>query len=192
MTDNHDPLSQLWQEQKVEKPDLEAISKKWRSIKIKQRLYVFLDLSSVIFCVVILMFLNDKLSTFSRLMFICMTLISAIWVIYNTWLRRFSLGGTELSTDGYLLRLKKQLNNSITIATMCKHSVWPILAFIILHEVGMAYFYGIDGEKFTRKILILGVLHGVLMPATWVWADRRAKRFKRELAALNDLLGQNK
>ena len=68
MTNDNDPLSQLWQEQKVEKPDLAAISKKWRSIKIKQRLYVFLDLSSVIFLVVILMLLNDKFSTFTRIM----------------------------------------------------------------------------------------------------------------------------
>ena len=37
MVDNHDPLSQLWQQQKVVPADVLEVSKKWRKVRLKQR-----------------------------------------------------------------------------------------------------------------------------------------------------------
>jgi hypothetical protein len=192
MPDNHDPLGQLWQEQPVEQPDFDAICNKWRLIKIKQRFYVLLDWMSVVFCIGVMVFYYDKLTDFLRVIFVVLTFVSIIWMAYNTWLRRFALSGAELTTDAYLTRLKKQLTNSIKIANLCKYSVWPMLAFAVLVEIGIIYFDGYDSEKIIRKLLFVFTYYGVMFTGLWVWASRRVKRFKRELMSLNELIRSNK
>ena len=76
MSDNHDPLNQLWQGQTAEQPDIQAITKKWRWTKVKQRLYVCLGVLSVVIPSVLVWKYMDKLDVFTQRYMIGLLFIS--------------------------------------------------------------------------------------------------------------------
>ena len=92
MSDIQDPLSQLWQGQTAEQPDIQAITKKWRWTKVKQRLYVCLDVLSVVIPFVLIWQYMDELDIVTKWIVLAMFLLSIPFLVYLTWLRRFSLG----------------------------------------------------------------------------------------------------
>jgi hypothetical protein len=192
MSNNQDPLSQLWQEQKVEKIDLDAISKKWRKIKLKQHLYVFFDLLCLLPFLIVVIYFKDKFDGFTIVYMYGLTVMSLGFVIYVIWLRRFSLGWSKASTEQHIQGLRKQLLNNIKIALLTKHSMWFALIVIIFHQVGLIYLEVFPPDKLLRKALISFSIIGVMWPAVWIWADKRAKRFKRELSIFNELVGAAK
>jgi hypothetical protein len=185
MSDNHDPLNQLWQGQTAEQPDIQAITKKWRWTKVKQRLYVCLDVLSVVIPSVLVWKYMDKLDVFTQRYMIGLLFISIPFVAYLTWLRRFSLGWSSESTEQYIQRLQKQLANNSKIAFITKHSVWPVLVLIGIQHFSLFYYDVYPMEQLIRKVVISWFIVTVMFIAIWIWADKRQKRFDAERDDLN-------
>ena len=66
-----------------------------------------------------------------------------------------------------------------------------ILAIAFFY-VGMFYFDDVVLETAVRKGLISLAILAVFTPPFWLWANRRAKRFTRELMQLEQALEQDK
>ena len=92
MIENKDPLSQLWQEQKVEQADLSQVSKKWRKVRLKQRCYVALDFLSLLIPLALIWYKAEQIDSYTMSLLLGVMALSMLMVIYITWLRRFSLG----------------------------------------------------------------------------------------------------
>jgi hypothetical protein len=188
MSDIQDPLSQLWQGQTAEQPDIQAITKKWRWTKVKQRLYVCLDLLSVVIPFVLIWQYMDELDIVTKRIVLAILLLSIPFVVYLTWLRRFSLGWSSESTEKYIQQLQKQLANNSKIAFMTKHSIWPVLVLIGIQYIALFYYDIFPIEKLIHKAVISSCIVAVVFIAVWIWADKRQKRFDKELLELNNLL----
>lgn len=172
MSDNQDPLSQLWQSQKVESPDINAIKKKWQKVKLKQRFYMSIDLVSTLMVFVILYFFGKDMDNFTYKMFLGLSIICVGYLAYVAWLRRFSIGWSDLAAELHIQKLKKQISNNIKIANLSKYSVYLILVFIVMHQVGMFYFEVFEPEKLVRKALLSLVFYGIGLPLLWI--DRKS------------------
>jgi len=190
MSDNQDPLDQLWQGQQVEKPDIQVLSSQWRKVQLKQRFYAGLDILGLILPFITLVFFIERLDQFTRIYLVVLFVLLCPFVAYIVWLRRFSIGWSSDSTDLHVQHLKKQIANNIKIAYLTKHSIWPLGLVITLHHVGLFYFDVFPIDKLIHKSLISAGLLVVMFPCTWIWAARRENRFKRELAELNKLLNR--
>ena len=188
MLDNQDPLNQLWQGQTSEQPDIQAITKKWRWTKVKQRVYVCLDMLSVVVPLGFILHSMDRLDVFTQRYMLGLLILSVPFVAYLTWLRRFALGWSSESTEQYIQRLQKQLANNSKIAFITKHSTWPIIVIIGIHQFSLYYYEVLPLEKFIRKAVILLPIISVLFIGIWIWADKRQKRFDKESDDLNKLL----
>ncbi|MEP0175664.1 MAG: hypothetical protein ABJH28_07660 [Paraglaciecola sp.] len=192
MPNNQDPLSQLWQQQEVQKPDLNVINKAWRIMQVKQKLYACLDILGL-FIPILMLYLNrEKLDSFTAGYFVVLTFLLLPFVAYILWLRRFSMGWSSENTERHIHNLKRQIANNIKIAALGKLSIWPIGVLIVLHYVGLFYFDVLPVDRLIRKGLISVCVFAVLFPAIWIWATRRENRFKKELSDLNNLLGIDK
>jgi len=192
MFENKDPLSQLWQEQNVEHADLSAVSKKWRKVRFKQRCYVALDFLSLLIPFAIIWYKAEQIDSYTMTLVLGVMTLSVVMVIYITWLRRFSLGWSNVSTEKHIQQLQKQIQNNIKIATLSLHSVWLMVVLFVVFYANL-YFFGVfPYDKLLDKMLITLAINAVAMPAIWIWASRRRQRFYKELAELNNLLNGTK
>lgn len=187
MSDKHDPLNQLWQGQTAEQPNIQAITKKWRWTKVKQRVYVCFDVLSVVIPFGFIWHSMDKLDVFTQRYLMGLLILSVPFVAYLTWLRRFSLGWSSESTDQYIQRLQKQLANNSKIAFITKHSIWPVLVLIGIQHFSLFYYDVFPIEQLIRKAVISSLIVTVMFIAIWIWADKRQKRFDAERDDLNKL-----
>jgi hypothetical protein len=192
MSDNQDPLSQLWLQQEVAQADISQVSKKWRKVRFKQRCYVVLDVLSAIIPLVFIWLNADKLDRFSMTFVVGFMSLSVVALIYITWLRRFSFGWSDTSTDQHIQRLQKQIESNIKIANLSLHTVWFLAVLTVVFYAGLYYFEVFPTDKFIRKVTITLAIYIVLFPCIWLWASKRKKRFIRELAELNNLLAGTK
>lgn len=80
MSDIQDPLSQLWQGQTAEQPDIQA--KKWRWTMVRQRLYVCLDVLSVVIPFVLIWQYMDALNIVTKRIVLAILLLSIPFAIY--------------------------------------------------------------------------------------------------------------
>lgn len=188
MSENQDPLNQLWQQQDIEKPDLKAISKTWRLMKIKQKAYALIDVFGLGVSFVLLYFNLDKLDRFTTIYIVILILLLCPFVAYLLWLRRLSLGWSAKSTEQYIDTLKQQVKNNIRIAYITKHSAWVSGVLVLIHYLGLFYFDVFEMDSWIRKTLTSAGILVVMIPAFWIWASRREQRFKQELAKLDKLL----
>lgn len=188
MIENRDPLRQLWQEQKVEQADLSKVSKKWRKVRLKQRCYVLLDFCSLLIPLVIIWFNAAKLDSYTMALVLGVMALSVVMVIYITWLRRFALGWSNVSTEQHIQQLQKQIQSNIKIANLSLHSVWLVMVLFMGFYGILYYFEVFPYEKWLDKVIFTLAINVVALPGVWVWASRRKKRFSKELTELNHLL----
>ncbi len=188
MADNQDPLKQLWLQQEVVLPDLSQVSKNWHKVRLKQWCYVALDVLSLCFCFLIVWLNADKLDGLSMTLLLVVMLVSVVFVAYITWLRRFSFGWSNASTDEHIQRLLKQIESNIKIANLSLHSVWFVTLLTVILYAGLYYFEVFSEDRFIRKLTVTLGIYAVVMPGLWVWASRRKKRFTKELSELTKLL----
>ena len=188
MYDDQDPLSQLWQQQDVVPADLSEVSKKWRKVRLKQCCYVVLDVLSVVIMFAIIWLNAAKLDPFSMALLLGVTSLSVVTAAYITWLRRFSFGWSNVSTDQHIQKLHKQIANNIKIANLSLHSVWIVAVLMVFFCGGLFYFEAFPMDRLIHKALIALAINTVLLPGIWVWASKRKKRFTKELLELNNLL----
>jgi hypothetical protein len=192
MSDDQDPLNQLWQQQDVVQSDLSEVSKKWRKVRFKQCCYVVLDVLSVIIPFVFIWLNGDKLEPFSMTFVVGFMSLAVVALVYITWLRRFSFGWSGTSTNQHIQRLQKQIESNIKIANLSLHSVWFLAVLTVVLYGGLYYFEVFPVDKTIRKLTITMAINVVALPGVWIWASKRKKRFIKELAELNNLLGGTK
>jgi hypothetical protein len=192
MSDNQDPLNQLWQQQDVAEPDVSELSKKWRKVRYKQFCYVALDLSSVIIPSGFIWLNAETLDRFTMMLALGIMSLSFLAVVYITWLRRFSLSWSNVSTDQHIQRLQKQIESNIKIANLSLHSVWFLVVLTVVFYGGLYYFEVLPMDRLIHKFKITLVINTVILPCIWIWASKRKKRFTKELLELNNLLEGSK
>jgi hypothetical protein len=191
MTNNQDLLNQLWQQQSVERADVSLINKQWKLLRMKQRLYVAVDVMSVLIPFIFILLYADKLDKFTFIFALFVMALSLPFIIYITWLRRFSLGWSSVDTEEHIQKLNKQITNNIKIAYVTKHSVWPTILVPIVHFSGLYYLDVFTVEKLIYKSQFsIGILV-IMLPCIWIWANKRQKRFSKDLVHLNNLLDKN-
>lgn len=188
MSDNSNQLESLWQKQQTSAPDLTLLKKTWRSVKIKQKLYLLSDVFAFSVGPLILFWFYSSLSPY-QIFFVIITLfISAGFTIYLIWLRRFSFLGDHSATGDYLELLKSQYRQNIKIAQASKYSAYIIPLIFVSFLFGGYWFEIFELEKLAQKALWLALASIVSLPMLWIWADKRAKRFEQELARLEELV----
>lgn len=184
MTDNKDPLRDLWQQQEVVKFDLAKLKKKWRKIRYKQYFYIMMDLVPVIALPFFLWFYYSEME---RLVFISILVIGVLgtaFSAYTIWLRRFIFQAKFESTSHYLYSIAQQYKQNIKIAQAAKYSTVAIPPLFIAMYGGFYLADTFEWERLVRKMLYSGVILAVSMPIVWVWANRRISKFQSELVEL--------
>ncbi|MGJ8680461.1 hypothetical protein [Paraglaciecola sp.] len=188
MTNNIDPLNQLWQQQSVEKPDVLVTKKQWKNTQLKHRMYALLDILSLVLPFGFVLFYADKLDSFTRILLICVFALCVPFVAYLIWLRRFAIGWSSSDTEQHIQKLRKQITNNIKIAFVTKHSVWPSTLMPVVHLGGLYYLNILPLEKIMAKAPYSIAILVVVLPIVWIWANKRQNRFINDLAKLNQLL----
>jgi hypothetical protein len=123
----------------------------------------------------------DRLDVFTQRYLMGLLILSVPFVVYLTWLRRFSLGRSSESTDQYIQGLQKQLANNSKIAFITKNSIWLVLVLIGIQHFSLFYYDAFPIEQFIRKVVISSLI------VIWIWADKRQERFDAERGDLNKL-----
>lgn len=190
MTNDQDPLNQLWQQQSVEKPNVKVIGKQWKRVQLKHRLYAILDIMSLVLPFYFILFYVEKLDSFTRILLICIFVLCVPFVVYIIWLRRFAIVWSSSGTEQHIQKLRKQITNNIKIAFVTKHSVWPTMLIPVVHFSGLYYLDVFTVDKLIYKSQFsIGILV-IMLPCIWVWANKRQKRFSEDLANLEKMLGK--
>ena len=183
-----DILSSMWQQQQTEVVGLGSVKQKWRKVQYKQRLYFVFDLIGVLFMLGAFYIAFDKLGVFAKTWMAILTFFAGVTAVYFSYLRRFALSWSNLITESFIEQLKKQLISNIKIAKFNRDlSLWMVLAIVIFYA-GMFYVDDVSLAVVAKKGVISLAILAAFTPLFWIWADRRAKRFSKELAALEQAL----
>ena len=189
MTEQHDELAALWQQQAVSEIDMTQIQIELTKQRWKQRLYMTIDILSPLPLILMLYFMHDELSPISLWTVIITLALTIPVVIYIAWLRRHAAFRSSQSTQSYLEVLQKQMANNEKIARFTKHSSWmsaTVLVVLNLYRL-------LSGEltqkpDFSMNTFYFWITAGVVACAhCYFWARGRERRFKRrqqELASL--------
>lgn len=186
MSDNQDPLRDLWQQQQVNQFDLAKLKKQWRKIRYKQFFYLFLDLLPVVAMPVILWLSYDRLE---KTVFIALVIVAAIGTVFSgyiVWLRRHSFTSKFGSTSRYLKSIALQYKQNIKIARAAKYSTFAIPPLFIVMYLGFYLDNTFEWDRLVRKALSSGAMLLISLPLVWIWADKRMKKFIHELEKLEE------
>ena len=182
----NDGLSALWQAQPVTTINLEGVKANLGSERTKQRWYIILDLLMVVPGIYVLLKYWDNMSHIAHMIILFILIASIPFLAYQLWLRSEAAFYKNTQTTDHLAKLTKQIRNNVRIAYMTKHSTWIGMVF----GVGLAlerYFYGeLTSEKAARIVIVLSSI-SVVMLVWYVWANKRQKRFERQLDALEKM-----
>lgn len=183
MADNND-LAELWQSQKTIELDITELEAKYKWFNAKQRLFFALDWISLLPLVWVYTHMREKLSTFWLLFFVCIGVLAVAQVGYLTWLRRYSLGAQQQSTERYFETMLLKLHNGKKIALFTAWSsvfIFPICIVVA--------WYAESGEPLKYPMLIKLTVSWVLTMVACLWFFLlRAKKFSREIAELEKWL----
>ena len=187
MSNNNDPLAQLWQKQQTQTPDLEELSKRFKSMRRKQWFYMSVDVSSFLILAGWLYFYIDKMTHLMTVFISLMTVFSLAATIHLVWLRRFALRNTVSNTQAYLQGLKNQYINNIKIAKFSKQTLWAGFVVMVVFFVLTNIEHDWDTATLMRKsVIALVFIFGFLCPL-WLWSDKRIKKYTREVGKLEDI-----
>lgn len=183
------PLNDLWQQQQIDPIDVKQLQKDFFRQQLKQRLYMFMDIMSMVFFVAVLFWAWSKMDSLEIGIMVGLFIITVPFVAYLVWLRRHAAFGQVSDTRDYIDSLVRQMRNNARIAFLTKHSAWVTELFMLLFN-GLMYWQGnIEAEKVNSVLVILGVTT-LGMIGFYVWAHRRQQRFEREKARLQALMAQ--
>jgi Flp pilus assembly protein TadB len=107
-------------------------------------------------------------------------------LMYQLWLRRVAAFSKDSQTVDHLLQLSKQIKNNVKIAFITKHSAWSAVVFIAAFLLERYLSAEVAPEKLVKMLYVMGGL-SVVMVIWYVWADKRQKRFEKQLKALEDM-----
>ena len=185
MTNNHDPLQQLWQQQKVLVPTTRELQAKWGKEKVKHYWSSAMDVFGLLLGPVLILMMKDKMHWFETIWLSFVVLVTTIYTAYIVWLRRLAFGKQDASTANYMSLLQNQYKQNVKIAVATKYSTLWLPPLFIVMFAGAYYLEIYEPERLLRKFTFAGGALLITLPPIWIWADRRAKRFRRELALLS-------
>jgi len=185
----NDGLSALWQAQPVTTINLSEVKASLSSERTKQRWYMLLDSLMVIPAIYILNKYWGHMSFVAQMMFLFMLVTSLPLLIYQLWLRRVAAFYKDSQTTNYLTQLTKQIKNNVKIAFITKHSTWVAVVFGIAFILERYLFGDHTPEKITKMSIVMAVMT-TGMSIWYVWADKRQKRFERQLETLEKMAQQ--
>lgn len=182
----NDALSALWQAQPVTSINIEEVKASLSSERTKQRWYMVIDSLAFIPAIYLLVNSWEKFTFVAHAMFIFMLVTALPLLVYQLWLRRVAAFSKETQTADHLSQLTKQIKNNVRIAFMTKHSTWTAVLFgcgFLLER----YFYGeLSPEKIMKMAIVMTSI-SIVMLAWYVWANKRQKRFERQLETLENM-----
>ncbi len=182
----NDALSALWQAQPVTSINIEEVKASLSSERTKQRWYMVIDSLAFIPAIYLLVNSWEKFTFVAHAIFIFMLVTALPLLVYQLWLRRVAAFSKETQTADHLSQLTKQIKNNVRIAFMTKHSTWTAVLFgcgFLLER----YFYGeLSPEKIMKMAIVMTSI-SIVMLAWYVWANKRQKRFERQLETLENM-----
>ncbi|MCW8108948.1 hypothetical protein OPS25_10630 [Alteromonas ponticola] len=186
MSSDNQNLEQLWQQQPVQNLDIEKIEKQFKGQRWKQRCYVIADIASMLPIAYILLFMQEKMSELAFTLIVIVGFLALVYVATLIYFRRHAAFFRSKNTQDFLQILRKQIHNNVLIARLTRYFCWVVF-------VGMSTFYGIlywnnelKPERWLVYVMAL-VFSVVSLTATYIWAQRREKRFEAEATRLNSL-----
>ena len=186
MADERDPLQQLWLQQQVNVPSIEVLKSRWRKEKTKQAWYAVMDIVGLLVGPLLLLLMRDNMHWFERSWLFVVVVGFTFYTAYIIWLRRVALGFKNTSTSDYCSLLRHQFRQNIKIAKATKISTLALPPVFLIMFIGLYYLEVFELERLLRKIGFASLALAISLPPLWVWADKRAKRFQRELALLSE------
>ena len=184
--EQNEPLSALWQTQPVTAIDVDEVKSSLRSERTKQRWYMVFDSLMVIPAIYILNKYWGNMTLVAQMMFVFMLVTSVPLLIYQLWLRRVAAFYKDSQTANHLTRLTKQIKNNVKIAFITKHSTWVAVVFGIAFILERYFLGDLTPEKIIKMSIVM-VLMTIGMLVWYMWADKRQKRFERQLKTLESM-----
>lgn len=188
MNDDHDPLQQLWQQQSTEQPDSAKLKRQWSSVRKKQWLYLMMDILGLLVGPVMLIIFYAQMHWFEYAWFVFIVAATTLFTAYIIWLRRYSLWAQSEATSDYLELLIVQYGQNIKIAQATKYSCIVMLLLFAVLFIGAFRLQIYEPERMLRKFVAASGILVFLLPAMWIWAEKRAKRYALEKQALQQFL----
>ncbi|MDY6976344.1 MAG: hypothetical protein SVW51_08985 [Pseudomonadota bacterium] len=184
--EQNESLSALWQTQPVTAIDVDEVKSSLRSERTKQRWYMVFDSLMIIPAIYILNKYWGNMTLVAQMMFVFMLVTSVPLLIYQLWLRRVAAFYKDSQTANHLTRLTKQIKNNVKIAFITKHSTWVAVVFGIAFILERYFFGDLTPEKIIKMSIVM-VLMTIGMLVWYMWADKRQKRFERQLKTLESM-----
>jgi|TARA_Y100000296_G_C5116318_1_gene227934 Flp pilus assembly protein TadB len=184
--EQNETLSALWQTQPVTAIDVDEVKSSLRSERTKQRWYMVFDSLMVIPAIYILNKYWGNMTLVAQMMFVFMLVTSVPLLIYQLWLRRVAAFYKDSQTANHLTRLTKQIKNNVKIAFITKHSTWVAVVFGIAFILERYFLGDLTPEKIIKMSIVM-VLMTIGMLVWYMWADKRQKRFERQLKTLESM-----
>ena len=184
--EQNETLSALWQTQPVTAIDVDEVKSSLRSERTKQRWYMVFDSLMVIPAIYILNKYWGNMTLVAQMMFVFMLVTSVPLLIYQLWLRRVAAFYKDSQTANHLTRLTKQIKNNVKIAFITKHSTWVAVVFGIAFILERYFLGDLTPEKIVKMSIVM-VLMTIGMLVWYMWADKRQKRFERQLKTLESM-----
>jgi len=176
-------LSSVWQQQKPLTVDLVDIKRQAQQQTRKQRLYILVDLLSLL-PVIIFFILDLTLTAIMQTFLYVSFVIAGINMIYFLKLRWVSAFGAIQNTEDYKQTLLKQLGNNAKIARINKHLSWIVVVAMILLITINNWYYEVAIATSLKKLSIATAVMMLCLVPWYIWANKRQARFERELWAL--------
>ncbi|TDF35478.1 hypothetical protein EYS14_18845 [Alteromonadaceae bacterium M269] len=187
MSNNKQSLDQLWQNQQTQLPNLEELSRKFKSMRRKQWLYMSVDVISTLFLASWLLFFRETMNQLMFIFILIMTIFSLGATVHLVWLRRFALKNTLSNTQSYLQGLKNQYINNIKIAKFTKFTIWLSLLITLVFFVLAWLNHDWDTATAIKKTVIATLfIAGGLYPM-WKWSNKRIIKYTAEVEKLESL-----
>ena len=183
MRDFEQELSTLWQTQQVKQVDINQVKQRLRNLQVKQRCYLLLDILMLIPFGWLVFWAPEHLSTSAGVFVMLLGVVTAGYTLYLGWLRRSVILG-RLTTADHVALLRQQLTNNVRIAGISKHSAWlcqlAICGFFINEWL-------VENFRPDSLLTFSAIMTGVTLfnIGFYVWAARRQRRFRDEVAALD-------
>lgn len=182
-------LTSLWQNQPVNTIDLSEVKKSFNSERVKQRIYMVIDILALLPSLYFLTIYWGELSFTAKAICIFMLATATPFLVYQLWLRRVAAFAKDSQTLDYLHQYTQQIKNNIRIAFITKHSAWPAL-FVLPAFALERYFFGeLSPEKWEKIVLSFPIATFIII--VWgIWAHKRQQRFEKQLKALEEMAEQ--
>jgi Flp pilus assembly protein TadB len=180
-------LDDLWQQQTEISVDTVVIAKMAKSQQRKQRLYIGLDIASLLPISLLFIFL-DKLTPFLKVFLLANAIAGVVMVAYFIKLRWAAAFSNHNHTGRYQQDLLQQLKNNAQIAYVNKHLAWMLLFISILAVAIHGWWIDEEIMKTIKKMGLCFAIAGGFLTPWWFWASKRQIRFEKEARNLQSIL----